>query len=955
MTDIASLGLAVDSKQVEQARDELSRFVSSAKAAETAAGNLSRTASRDMDEAGRKTEAAGKKLRDFVSQYDKATNARMAGAGRDDRQADLDAYGKHLDDLRAKYNPLYAAERRHQNSLKEIAGAFGVGALSQAEMAHAIHNAEQEHLRSTAALVKNGQAMAGNTKTAALNAQAMANLSFQLNDVATMAAMGTDAFRILATQGSQFYQILQQGEGGVKGSLGFIGGKIASFVTPLRLATAGALGFAAAAVTAASSWRSAQHDINLTLIGTGSLAGTTAAQINEISMRAAATGKTTVGSARDMALAFASTGKIATGLNEQLIGMSKGFGALFGETAEEGAARLARMFADPAKGVDELNKRLMSFDAATVQNIKNLTDQGRRFEAQRLLIAGIATATKQAEAETSGWSNAWKRLTATASEYWAMAGQAIDSATGGGGTGLEAQLREAERRLAEAKRGHAVGRGGGFVVDIAEVAKEKKAVEDLTRTLKDAGKAVSEVAANARSLDLSNLIDGIAPEIRSFQESVNALSKLSPRGRNGSGSGYDTEAYGKLSSEQQAAYDKIVERSKERAEAEALALTRMASQRDIAKQEADFALQDIQARTAEQRADVAYRQTLANLERAGDPAAKVRAQAAASQVLAQENRRIGDEIRQRNFSAQQSADLAQLELSLVGKTTDEADRLRAAFQARQQVEAYASQSNRSVRKGEIEDLQRLVELERQRAEEKRKAELSRDLDFEQAQMGRSETEQAVYSRMQSAGLLANGQIPAENEWIAARMRLNEQMQRTMDIQKEFSSTFLHDMMAGKSATEALGDALNNLASKMLDNSLNLLFSGLTQGGAIKGGGLLGGNILPGIFHSGGTVGSTSVPTRAVPASLFANAKRYHNGGVIGADEVPAILQKGERVLSRKEVSGGSGGGTVISMPVTIDARGAYPESIAQINARLDKLPAQMMRAANEAKSRGMSR
>lgn len=55
----------------------------------------------------------------------------------------------------------------------------------------------------------------------------------------------------------------------------------------------------------------------------------------------------------------------------------------------------------------------------------------------------------------------------------------------------------------------------------------------------------------------------------------------------------------------------------------------------------------------------------------------------------------------------------------------------------------------------------------------------------------------------------------------------------------------------------------------------------------------------------------------VPAALFATAPRMHAGGWAGLrpDEVPAILQRGERVLSRREVQRarggpGSGGGTV---------------------------------------------
>lgn len=54
-----------------------------------------------------------------------------------------------------------------------------------------------------------------------------------------------------------------------------------------------------------------------------------------------------------------------------------------------------------------------------------------------------------------------------------------------------------------------------------------------------------------------------------------------------------------------------------------------------------------------------------------------------------------------------------------------------------------------------------------------------------------------------------------------------------------------------------------------------------------------------ILHSGGEVGRTSAPRRSVPSHVFRGAPRLHSG--LAPDEFPAILQAGERVLSRDEV------------------------------------------------------
>lgn len=63
------------------------------------------------------------------------------------------------------------------------------------------------------------------------------------------------------------------------------------------------------------------------------------------------------------------------------------------------------------------------------------------------------------------------------------------------------------------------------------------------------------------------------------------------------------------------------------------------------------------------------------------------------------------------------------------------------------------------------------------------------------------------------------------------------------------------------------------------------------------------------FHQGGIVGAGGQSfTRAVPAAAFFNAPRFHNGG-FAANEVPAILQKGELVLTKDQQRGMKSGGS----------------------------------------------
>ena len=90
---------------------------------------------------------------------------------------------------------------------------------------------------------------------------------------------------------------------------------------------------------------------------------------------------------------------------------------------------------------------------------------------------------------------------------------------------------------------------------------------------------------------------------------------------------------------------------------------------------------------------------------------------------------------------------------------------------------------------------------------------------------------------------------------------------------------------------------------LLTNSVTGLFGGgvgnaIGQSTATKG--LATSLSKVSFFHSGGVVGSSSGMGKALPLSLFANAPRYHEGGLLRPDERPAILQTGERVLSRSD-------------------------------------------------------
>ena len=119
----------------------------------------------------------------------------------------------------------------------------------------------------------------------------------------------------------------------------------------------------------------------------------------------------------------------------------------------------------------------------------------------------------------------------------------------------------------------------------------------------------------------------------------------------------------------------------------------------------------------------------------------------------------------------------------------------------------------------------------------------------------------------------------------------------------------------------------------------------------------GGSLTAAVSHAGGIVG-LSGHRRDVPALAFAAAPRMHSGGWAGLrpDEVPTILQRGERVLNRREAADygrGSQAGAAVS--IHIDARGAQMGVAEQIDARLRAAIPEIARIAKESVADGRRR
>jgi len=101
------------------------------------------------------------------------------------------------------------------------------------------------------------------------------------------------------------------------------------------------------------------------------------------------------------------------------------------------------------------------------------------------------------------------------------------------------------------------------------------------------------------------------------------------------------------------------------------------------------------------------------------------------------------------------------------------------------------------------------------------------------------------------------------------------------------------------------NSLNDLANSVVEDITRMVVQKSITGPlsdwmseSMDSGGFMD-DIMSFFFHEGGVVGKAG-QARQVPAFVFAGAPRYHGGGIAGLrpDEVPAILQRGEEVISK---------------------------------------------------------
>tara|TARA_R110000868_G_scaffold368852_1_gene631977 strand:- start:2043 stop:5867 length:3825 start_codon:yes stop_codon:yes gene_type:complete len=457
-----------------------------------------------------------------ASTRDQTTLLRGLGAEVEATRQETALYRAELDAVRARYNPLFAASQRYEQELRDIAAAEKLGAISAIEAARArdVAAASMAPLGRQATQAAAGMKQLGGGMK--LQAHEARNLSYQINDVFQSLLLGMPIQQVVLQQGPQIAQIY--------GGVGNTFRALARALTPARLLLGST---AAGALVAASSWNSyltSIKEVETASKGLGRATAGSAAGMEASARSGAAAAGISIRAARSMQAEFLRSGEIGSANFGDLIGLSKDFAATIGIDAKDAGAALTDMFADPAKGAEQLYEKYGLINASTARSVTNLAAQNRVVDAQGVLASALTKRLIDAGEATTALGRAWDGVKEKASN----AGNAIGGAINGlfEGPSLQDEINKLEAYLGRnenlpANRQNTAGLEDARreLADLRRtiLAEERRAYEQRARNAAERqGRMALGIAENSPATKRAREEQDLRNEIAALQTGQNA-------------------------------------------------------------------------------------------------------------------------------------------------------------------------------------------------------------------------------------------------------------------------------------------------------------------------------------------------------------------------------------------------------------------------------------------------
>ena len=481
MADIATLAIKVDASQVSESAKELDALSNSSEQAE----------------------ASTKKMGDNWRQN-------MAGVAKSMRETYTasNILSKETQTLLNRYDPLGTKLRSLQSDLALLRKEMG-GSNSDATI-KTFEGLENE-------IVKTKALMADVGTVTEKSAGAFDNLEFNSQRARrSLLMLGRE---VMTGNFAQMPQTL--------GSLAVNSNLLSVLMTPLGLGIAAAAAATIGLGVAMYQGSKEVENMNRALNLTGNFAGLTAQSMHDLAAESAKIGSITIGGAKEIALALASSGEIGSGAFKSVMAASAAYAHATGEDASKVSGVMIKMFSDPAKGADELNKTMHHLSMAQTQAIHDLQDMGDKEGAATLAATLLREELDKHPTTLNKMGEAMQRVKGFMSSMW-------DTFTGGASSLLNArsltdQLKDTEFALSRISKDSVtyndlLKERAGLIAKIAEA--ETKAKADAAEAAKNAADA--EILSYARGIsDVSKKL-----ELVGKIEQLNTSKKTAESGSN---------------------------------------------------------------------------------------------------------------------------------------------------------------------------------------------------------------------------------------------------------------------------------------------------------------------------------------------------------------------------------------------------------------------------------------
>ncbi len=482
-----------------------------------------------------KAEQIGKNFSDDLNR------SLIAGTGKSARESAAvfeeqfridDAVKKKIGELRAAIDPMGEEFSRLGKHMAEYNKMQKDGLITQDQLAE-MHVVAGKRLSDFERNLKSG-ATAGRVM-----AGEMVNLSYQVNDVVTGLMLGQPVFMIAAQQGGQIFQIFQSSKASVGEFAKEAGRNLLGLVTPARVGFGGIVLAVGAATVSLLKYQGAMNEVQRQLTGMGRASGATARDIDTIALGSSATSGLSVREARELASALAATGKVGVESIGPIVALGRDFASTFGVDAKEATSLLAKAFADPANGAEELNQRLGFLDARTKILIESLVVQGNRTEAVRILTDKIRDSIAAASDVTGLWGRIWNTTGNAISNFFDRVGRGADRLFDGGNgldekmASLTVKLLNLQKAQMEAARSPIRGildsldGALGFGTISQQIDAVTASIEAMQKKMKSLS-LPDETANKQRGMEIDSIVRSMLPAIdatRNLENQTKALNQ----------------------------------------------------------------------------------------------------------------------------------------------------------------------------------------------------------------------------------------------------------------------------------------------------------------------------------------------------------------------------------------------------------------------------------------------